>query len=241
MPWLWPLIAAPFIGSFLGVVVLRLGTDAPIVFGRSACRACKAALSPADLVPLLSWALAGGRCRHCGSGVGTFYPAMELAALGVASWVAAVPDIGGSPSIWVNCLLGWMLLAIAASELRRGLMPDSLALLLLAAGLAESIALAPDTLHARIAGAVAGYALAAAIRIARRALCERPTEGADCAILLAAAGAWVSWTGLPAVMLLTTAAALGVLAVRTASGRMPFATSLCIGTWIVWLHGGTLR
>ena len=59
------LIVAPFIGSFLGTLAMRLPAgDAP-VFGRSRCDHCRHNLGALDLVPVLSWAAAGGRCRHC--------------------------------------------------------------------------------------------------------------------------------------------------------------------------------
>jgi ABC-type lipoprotein release transport system permease subunit len=45
-------VAAPFIGSFMGLAVLRRGTGAPVVRGRSRCPACGRTLGPAELVPL---------------------------------------------------------------------------------------------------------------------------------------------------------------------------------------------
>jgi hypothetical protein len=75
------LLAAPFIGSFLGVVVLRLEDGRPIVAGRSQCDSCHARLGPLDLVPLASWSFLRARCRHCGARLGFFYPAMEIAAI----------------------------------------------------------------------------------------------------------------------------------------------------------------
>jgi len=86
--WLRPLAAAPFVGSFLSVLVTRLPQDRTIVWGRSACRACGHGLGARDLVPLLSWAVLRGRCRYFRMTVGFLYPGMELGALAVA---AAVP------------------------------------------------------------------------------------------------------------------------------------------------------
>ena len=54
--WVWPVIAAPFVGSFLGVVVLRARLPQSILIGRSACDSCGQRLGPADLVPLASQA-----------------------------------------------------------------------------------------------------------------------------------------------------------------------------------------
>src|SRR5690242_7924979 len=82
------LVVAPFIGSFLGVVIERVDTPQRILWGRSTCPHCQAVLASRDLVPLASWLLARGRCRHCGKPLGFFYPAVELAALGVALWSA---------------------------------------------------------------------------------------------------------------------------------------------------------
>jgi leader peptidase (prepilin peptidase)/N-methyltransferase len=62
--------------------------------------------------------------------------------------------------------------------------------------------------------------------------------------LLAAGGAWVSWEGLPSVLLLACAAALAwVLMMRwrgvavTLDRSIPFGPTLCLGTWLVWLYG----
>ena len=81
-----PLLAAPFVGSVLGVLILRLPAGRPVVLARSACEDCGAALQPQDLVPLLSYAALRGRCRRCGHPIGWFHPAVELAALAVAAW-----------------------------------------------------------------------------------------------------------------------------------------------------------
>ena len=111
------LIAAPFVGSFLGVLVLRLPEGRPVVAGRSACPACGKVLGPLELVPLLSWLAQRGRCRSCGASLSVFYPAIELAALAVAA-AAAVATSGAA--FYLACLVGWILLvpgAIAAVRL----------------------------------------------------------------------------------------------------------------------------
>ncbi|MFA5124513.1 MAG: prepilin peptidase [Patescibacteria group bacterium] len=67
------------IGSFLNVVVWRLHSGEPIVFGRSKCPHCQAGLQPKDLVPLLSFILLRGRCRYCRQPISWQYPIVELA------------------------------------------------------------------------------------------------------------------------------------------------------------------
>ncbi len=67
--WLAAALIAPFVGSFLGVLAVRLPARQPVAFGRSHCPDCGATLGIADLVPLVSWLAARGRCRHCGASV----------------------------------------------------------------------------------------------------------------------------------------------------------------------------
>jgi leader peptidase (prepilin peptidase)/N-methyltransferase len=83
--WLPALVIAPFIGSFLGVLVHRLPSGRGVVAGRSACRQCGHVLGPLELVPLVSWLALRGRCRHCHATIGAFYLLIELAALAVAA------------------------------------------------------------------------------------------------------------------------------------------------------------
>ena len=108
--WLAPVAAAPFVGSFLGVIAERLPAGRPVLIARSACPACDHRLGARDLVPVLSWLFNRGRCRHCGAALGLFYPGIELAALVLALWAAAV--VSGW-LLWASCALGWVLLALA--------------------------------------------------------------------------------------------------------------------------------
>jgi len=67
-----------FVGSFLNVVADRSVKGGKILFGRSQCDHCKKTLKPIDLVPLLSFAKTGGRCRHCNKKISYWYPVSEL-------------------------------------------------------------------------------------------------------------------------------------------------------------------
>ncbi|MFQ5567894.1 MAG: prepilin peptidase, partial [Paracoccaceae bacterium] len=117
------LVAAPFVGSFLGLLIERLPAGESVVLGRSRCGKCGAALGPRDLVPLLSWAASGGRCRHCRAALGWFHPGIEAAALGVALWsVLVVPGW----LAWASAGLGWTLLALAVIDQRHMVLPDAL-------------------------------------------------------------------------------------------------------------------
>lgn len=235
------LIIAPFIGSFLGVVIERVDRPRSILWGRSACPHCKTVLAPRDLVPLASWLLARGRCRHCGKPLGFFYPGIELAALAVALWSATLAT---GLAAWASDLLGWTLLALAVIDARHFLLPDFLTLPLVPLGLAANALIDPDNLEPAVIGAAAGFLAIIVIRQLYWWWRGREGIGLGDAKLLAAAGAWVGWPGLPSVVLTAALAALAATLIRhlprgsiSATERVPFGSSLCFGIWIVWLYG----
>lgn len=238
----WTMVAAaPFIGSFLGVLIRRLPEDRPIARGRSVCEGCGQTLAPRDLVPLLSWLLNRGRCRFCSRPIGFFYPAVELAALAVAL-VAVMADSGGR--VWLDCLLGWWLLVLAWIDARHWLLPDALTLPLILAGLGAAAAFAPGALFARALGAALGYSLLAALAWIYRKARGREGLGGGDAKLLAAAGAWVGVGALPGVVLAAALAALAAALLMRLAGRplttgsaIPFGPFLALATWLVWLYG----
>jgi leader peptidase (prepilin peptidase)/N-methyltransferase len=68
------------IGSFLNVVIHRAPIGLSIVSPRSRCAHCGVGIRPLDNIPLVSYALLGGRCRHCRARISLVYPIVELLA-----------------------------------------------------------------------------------------------------------------------------------------------------------------
>lgn len=126
-PWLWLGLAGLLglvVGSFLSALTWRLPRGASVAHGRSGCPSCAAALGPRDLVPLVSWLSARGRCRHCGAGVSARYPLIEATTAGVFILVAAR---AASPEAAVALgALAAVLVALAVIDLEHGLLPDVL-------------------------------------------------------------------------------------------------------------------
>jgi leader peptidase (prepilin peptidase) / N-methyltransferase len=239
-PLAWAMIiAAPFVGSFLGVVVRRLPEDRAILWARSRCETCGTVLAARDLIPLVSWLAAGGRCRFCGTALGWFEPAIELAATAVA--LAAVAADGG-PWTWLDCLFGWWLLALGWIDLRSWLLPDVLTLPLVVAGLLIVLWLEPASLFASALGAALGYLGLRLVAVLYRMLRGRDGIGEGDAKLLAASGAWLGAALLPQVILLAASTALiAALCLRLAGNRLgagsalPFGPFLAFATWLLWL------
>ena len=66
------------IGSFLNVVIHRVPREESIVFPNSRCPSCGATIAFYDNIPVLSYAVLGGRCRGCSIRISPRYPAVEL-------------------------------------------------------------------------------------------------------------------------------------------------------------------
>jgi leader peptidase (prepilin peptidase)/N-methyltransferase len=238
--WLPPVFLAPFIGSFLGVLILRLPEGRPVALSRSACDHCGQLLTSRDLIPLMSYALSRGRCRHCGAAIGSFHIAIELAALAVAVWAAlAVAD----DELWLACLLGWTLLTAAWIDARTMLLPDVLTLPLLVVGLLVTWIAWPDLLLDHTLAAALGYCSLAALAWFWRRFRGRDGLGMGDAKLLAALGAWIGLSALPLVLLLAAClglAAAGVAALAgwrmTAATAVPFGPFLALSGWLLWLY-----
>ena len=240
--WLPPIIAAPFIGSFVALLIRRLPVGRPVVFARSECETCGTVLGALDMVPLLSLLVLRGRCRHCGQKVALAHAAVEIACLLIAVWVALEAE--GPADMWLGCVLGWTLLALAWIDWEHMLLPDRLTLPLVLAGLGGTVVLDPDGLALHAIGAILGYLIFRGIEIGYRRLRGRDGLGGGDAKLAAAGGAWLGALALPTMIFLAAVAGL-VMALGLRVGgqkvggevKLPFGPPLCAAIWVIWLYG----
>ena len=229
-------------GSFLGLVSLRLPRGEGFVPGRSRCRSCDRPLGAWRLIPLLSYAVARGRCAGCGAPIPVRYPAMELA--GATIGVGAALTQPSFAAALLTALLGWQLLLIAVVDGEHFWLPDQLTLPLLGTGLLAALALDRLGVVDSLIGAALGFGgLWLLARLYRRVRGREGLGGGD-PFLLAAGGAWTGWIGLPGVLLWAALAGLSVTAARALTGtrvsgsdRLPFGVFLAIGIGLVWLLG----
>ena len=76
------------VGSFLNVVIHRIPRGESIIFPASRCPECGESIAWYDNIPVASWLVLGGRCRHCRARISARYPLVEglMAIFSAALW-----------------------------------------------------------------------------------------------------------------------------------------------------------
>ncbi len=119
-------LAGLLIGSFLNVCIYRLPRDLSVVRPRSFCPHCEQQIAWFDNVPLLSFALLHGHCRHCGHRIPMRYPIVEL--LTAATFATAIGFLGPTAAGLKFCVFGAILIALIFSDLEERILPDEFTL-----------------------------------------------------------------------------------------------------------------
>ena len=233
------------LGSFIATLVLRWPAGRSVL-GRSQCDACGRPLGVLDLVPLLSFLAARGRCRTCSAPIDRFHSLVEAgAALIGAVSLALMPGTAG----WLWALFGWLLLPLALLDARHFWLPDRLSALLAVAGLLLAGPLFEAALLDRWIGAVAGGGALAFLAWAYRRTRGAEGMGGGDPKLVAAIGCWTGWQALPLLLLLASAGGIGwALSVQRngdpalGERRVPFGVFLCTAAFAAvpvwrWLTG----
>src|SRR5262249_6510438 len=98
------------LGSFLNVCVVRLPVNQSVVRPRSTCPHCGPMIAWFDNIPVVSWLLLRGKCRHCAKPISWQYPLVEL-TIGLV-WAAAVAQLGATPQAFAAGLFVTLLIGI---------------------------------------------------------------------------------------------------------------------------------
>ena len=256
------------IGSFLNVVIFRLpkmmerdwreqcaeivdGEAAPkeqpaynLVVPRSRCPSCGHQISALQNVPVLSYLLQKGRCAECGWRIPLRYPGVEL--LTALLSVVVVWRFGFSIESAGALLLSWALIALAFIDFDTQYLPDSITLPFLWLGLAFNLTATFAPIQASVIGAIAGYLILWSVYHLFRLVTGKEGMGYGDFKLLAVFGAWLGWSALPLIVLLSSlvGAIIGVamIALRGHDKNIPipFGPYLAIAGWVALLWGDQL-
>ena len=257
------LLLGLLVGSFLNVVIHRLpvmmergwqrecdrylGRDVQdaerynLLVPASHCPGCKQDVKAWQNIPLLSYVLLRGRCAHCGIGISWRYPAVEL--LTGLLFAAVAWRFGWGLPMLGYLLLTAVLVALTFIDADTQLLPDDLTLPLVWAGLLFNLYTGAVPLEDAVIGAVAGYLSLWLVYWLFKLCTGKEGMGYGDFKLLAAFGAWLGWSMLPLIILLSSlvGAVVGiVLMLLSRIGRgqaLPFGPYLAAAGWIALLWG----
>jgi len=213
------------VGSFLNVVIYRLpkmmerqwaadsaqasGQAAPpvepfnLAVPRSTCPHCAAGIAWYDNIPLLSYGLLRGRCRHCQASIGLRYPLVELGTALLFAFCGWHWGLGAAAMAWCAWMAG--MLSLALIDWDSTLLPDVIVLPLLWLGLiGANLQWTGVSLEQALWGAVAGYLSLWSVYWVFKIVTGKEGMGYGDFKLLACLGAWFGWQALIPIILMSS-------------------------------------
>jgi len=213
------------VGSFLNVVIYRLpkmmerqweaecaraaGQSAPdlapfnLVVPRSTCPHCAAGVAWYDNIPLISYGLLRGRCRHCQASIGLRYPMVELFTALLFAFCGWRYGLGAAAMAWCAWMAG--MLSLALIDWDSTLLPDTIVLPLLWLGLiGANLQWTGVSLEHALWGAVAGYLSLWSVYWVFKIVTGKEGMGYGDFKLLACLGAWFGWQALVPIVLMSS-------------------------------------
>lgn len=153
-------------GSFFNVVGLRLPVGKPFGNDRSHCPSCKHNLTALELIPILSYLIQGGKCRHCREEISPMYPINEL--ITGLLFVFAYSQLGFAWELVTLLLLISMTMILVVTDIAYMLIPNKILLFFLPLFIILRVIEPLDPWWSSIAGAVGGFLLVLLIIVASR-------------------------------------------------------------------------
>ncbi|AVR95569.1 prepilin peptidase [Pseudoduganella armeniaca] len=254
------------IGSFLNVVIYRIpammaresdnyvaaesGQPLPhterfdLVLPRSACPHCGHQITAMENVPVISWLALRGKCSQCKARISARYPLVEAFTSALSALL--VWQFGSGTMGLATLLFAYLLIALTFIDADTQLLPDDLTYPLLWAGLLINLNGTFVPLQDAVIGAAAGYLVLWTVYWLFKLATGKEGMGYGDFKLLAALGAWLGWTMLPTIILLSSivGALVGIgLIVFARHGRgnpIPFGPYLAAAGMIALLFGGPI-
>lgn len=234
-------------GSFANVVIQRVPRDESLVKPPSECPKCLTPLQWRDNIPIVSWLLLRGKCRHCGEPISARYPLVELGTGLVFAGVGA--RIGLDPALPGFLLFAWTLLVLAVIDAHTRRIPNRLTYpliptLLLLLGAAAFLQAEPSwALRSLLGGFAAFFVLFSLAMLSPRGM------GMGDVKLAAFIGIGLGYLGWGHVLVGmfagfffggVVAIVLLVVQIRGRKDQIPFGPYLAAGALVALLAGGPL-
>ena len=194
-------------GSFLNVCISRWPTGQSVVRPRSRCPKCGGGIAARDNIPVLSWILLRGRCRHCGNPISAMYPLVELLTAAIWAWCAWRWGLGAEALKWA--LFATILLGIAMTDAREFIIPHEFSFGGLAIGVVFGFLGGLGTGFSAINGAIFGAGLVYLLGMLGEFAFRKEAMGGGDVAMMAMVGSFLGWESVLATIF--AGAAVGVV------------------------------
>ena len=182
-------------GSFLNVCIYRMPLGLSVVTPRSACPECKEPIALYDNIPVLSWLILRGRCRHCKAPISPRYLLIEL--LTGLMFLLCYWYFGLTISTLKYCTFAFLLLGLIFTDAETKLLPDKLTLPGLALGIVFSLLVPVNDLASQFLPGVVNLPFSGDISVRLLSLVDSLLGAALGASFIYGAGAiYLRWRGM---------------------------------------------
>lgn len=212
------------VGSFLNVVIHRIpkmmqresdnyvatesGKEPPhtdrynLMVPRSACPSCGHQITAMENIPVFSYLVIKGKCRGCQAAISPRYPIVEFITGLLSAFM--IWHFGSGIEGLAALVFVWFLIAMTFIDADTQLLPDDLTLPLMWLGLLLNLYGTFASLEDAVIGATAGYLSLWSVYWMFKLVTGKEGMGYGDFKLLAALGAWMGWSMLPTIILLSS-------------------------------------
>lgn len=223
-------------GSFANVCIYRLPKNQSVITGRSSCPSCKNKIYWYDNIPLLSFILLMGKCRHCKNPIDLQYFIVEL--ISAVSFVSIYYFFGLTITSLLLLILSIFFIIIFFIDLKHFIIPNVLTFPLMIIGFVKSFdpnlnkAIFPNYINSLIGG-IFGYLIIWLIIYFYKKVRKKEGMGLGDAKLMAVIGFWFGWISIPFVIFISSVVALILVVPSLINKSRSMSSEISFGPYII--------
>ena len=229
------------VGSFLNVCIVRLPKRESLIRPSSHCPHCNEPIRFYDNIPIISYILLAGKCRHCKNRISLRYPVVE----GLTGLMAVALFMRYGPTVQFLLLLLFSaaLMIITFIDLDHQIIPDAVSIPGIPCGIAASLLIPTISWLDSLLGILVGGGLLLLVAVGYKWVTGREGMGGGDIKLLAMMGAWLGWKAIPFILLASSLIGLligggsGLLLKKGLRAKIPFGPFLAVASLIYIFFG----
>lgn len=233
------------LGSFLNVCIYRIPENKSIISPPSSCPSCGNKIRFYDNIPVISYIILLGRCRHCKESISIGYPLIEvITCLLSIALITRYNLINNNLSqYFIFLIFTSALIVISFIDLRHQIIPDVISIPGIVAGLIISFFSTHITWYDSMIGIIGGGGVLYLFAVIFEFLAKKEGMGGGDIKLLAMMGAWMGWKSIIFIILVASliGSILGTIALLVSKkglrARIPFGPFLALGALIYLFFG----